>query len=374
MGESNNSNLLYIVCVGLLAWAIAMTVLYVQEKDKNPEMSMSESDYTEPSTEELVFMLSADTSFEGNNTCAGADLGFPNIECFESLDDEGGNVTEGSPLLVPQVGPQAGTNVTAGYNGDMAMNGVLPITDAYYKKGLCPVNVHWHLGTEHYSAGEYDCADDTMCGPSGIHERRRLAGKLRLGFQCNLYDPEDEKFTTPYEWKFCDKDMEVGQTYEIHWPHSTAGACGTPNQYQTPFYDGVFCNLPMEVFTTLSPQDIANNVGVQGQVFTIVNDESYYYPNLIDGMIVDGEFGQDMAIYTGSTTGTKRNNEICSQYTPITWQVDRKCHLISASSFDKMCADMLSMRDDMSVDTAAQGSRELVIDSLAADNHMNLRA
>ena len=25
---------------------------------------------------------------------------------------------------------------------------------------------------------------------------------------------------------------------------------------------------------------------------------------------------------------------------PITWQVDRKCHLISASSFDKLCADM----------------------------------
>merc|ERR1719296_467792 len=65
--------------------------------------------------------------------------------------------------------------------------------------------------------------------------------------------------------------MEVGQTYEIHWPHSAAGACGTPNQYQTPFYDGVFCNLPLDVFTTLGPQDIASNVGVQAQVFTIVN-------------------------------------------------------------------------------------------------------
>eukprot|EP00959_Pyramimonas_sp_CCMP1952_P361950 7580033-Pyramimonas_sp.AAC.1 len=25
---------------------------------------------------------------------------------------------------------------------------------------------------------------------------------------------------------------------QVHWPHSAAGACGTPNQYQTPFYDG----------------------------------------------------------------------------------------------------------------------------------------
>ena len=36
--------------------------------------------------------------------------------------------------------------------------------------------------------------------------------------------------------------MRVGETYEVHWPHSALGACGTPLQYQTPFYDGVFCN------------------------------------------------------------------------------------------------------------------------------------
>jgi hypothetical protein len=61
-------------------------------------------------------------------------------------------------------------------------------------------------------------------------------------------------------------------------------------------------------------------------------------------MIVDGDFGADLAIYTGSSTGTSRDNEICSPYAPITWQVDRKCHMISASSFDKMCADMMAQR------------------------------
>merc|ERR1712061_688625 len=71
------------------------------------------------------------------------------------------------------------------------------------------------------------------------------------------------------------------------------------------------------------------------------------------GWIVDGDYGLDIAKYTGSTTGTTRNNEICSRYTPITWQVDRKCHLISASSFDKMCADMKAQRDDMSKDLYA---------------------
>jgi hypothetical protein len=91
-------------------------------------------------------------------------------------------------------------------------------------------------------------------------------------------------------------------------------------------------------------------------------------------MIVDGDIGADMAMYTGSTTGTSRNNEICSQFAPITWQVDRKCQVVSASTFDKMCADMKAQRDDMSDDLYPHGSRELVSDELAANNHANLRS
>ena len=156
----------------------------------------------------------------------------------------------------------------------------------------------------------------------------------------------------------------------MHWPHSAAGDCGTVNQYQTPFYDGVFCNLPLDAFMGLAAQDIANAVGVHGQVFTIVNDESYFYPNMIRGMVLDKprDMGQDIAIYTGSTTGESRSNEMCSQYAPITWQVDRKCHMISASSFDKLCYDMKLQRDDMSDDLLAHGSRELVSNNLTANN------
>ena len=110
-------------------------------------------------------------------------------------------------------------------------------------------------------------------------------------------------------------------------------------------------------------------IGVQGQVYTIVNDEDYYYPDMIKGMIVAGDYGQDIAKYTGSTTGTSRDNEVCSQYAPITWQVDRKCHKISASSFDKMCKDMLSQKDDMSSDVHPHGARALVDHALAANNH-----
>ena len=236
----------------------------------------------------------------GENPCEGTNPQLPKVECY--ID------------AIEQTGEQSGTNVTAGYQGDRETDAV-PITVPYWQAGLCPVNVHWHLGAEHLSVGEYD---ETGSGPE-------YTGETQMGFQCTSYDDSDPKFTTPYEWKYC-VDMQVGQTYEVHWPHSAAGACGTINQFQTPFYDGVFCNGELLV-------DTAAQIGVQGQVFIVVNDESYYYPDLMRGMIVDGEMGMDIAKYTGSTTGPSVNNEMCSQYTPITWQVDRKCHMVSASSF-----------------------------------------
>lgn len=258
---------------------------------------------------------------------------------------------------------QAGANVTEGYTGDLDTGDRVPITTSYAEAGLCPVNVHWHYGTEHLSEGEYD---EGGHGPSDDHHERKLAGDVRLGFQCHYYDESDPKFTTEYEWEYC-KNMKVGSTYEVHWPHSAAGACGTKWQYQYPFYDGVFCT---DGVLSLDPLNTYFKIGVQAQVFTIVNDEAYYNPNMIEGMIIEDDFGADITAYTGSTTGTTRDNEICSKYTPITWQVDRKCHLISASSFDKMCADMLQMADDMSGDVYPHGARELVDDSLAANNQV----
>jgi len=264
---------------------------------------------------------------------------------------------------------QSATNVTLGYKGEIDTTGRAPITTSYLEAGLCPVNVHWHLGTEHYSVGEYT---DKGMGPKMDYVEddgsgRRL-GQARLGGRCHKYNANDAKFTTKYQWHHC-KDMHVGETYEVHWPHSGAGACGTPYQYQTPFYDGVFCR---DGIVSLDPLNTFSKIGVQGQIFTIVNDEAYYYPELIRGAIVDGEMWKHVTKYTGSTTGTSRNNVICSRFTPITWQVDRKCHLISASSFDKMCADMKNMAADMTNDLHPHGSRELVISKMAADNHQRL--
>lgn len=284
----------------------------------------------------------------GENPCAGMRPDWPNIQCIQDNEED--------PF---STGPQSGANVTKGYNGAREVD-VVPITKPYREMGLCPVNVHWHIGSEHYSKGEFD---ENGSGPIDFHEGRQ-------GFQCSFYDEADPIFTKQYEWKHC-IGMTVGQTYEVHWPHSKAGACNTPWQYQTPFYDGVFCNLDEEALQTLTSQDVASNVGVQSQTFVVVNDEDYYYPDLFGGMIVDEESGKgiDLAIYTGSTTGTQRTNEVCSPFSPITWQVDRKCHIISASSFDKMCGQMESQADNLKDDLYAHGSRELVKDIHAANNH-----
>jgi len=272
---------------------------------------------------------------------------FKNTKCFQDS--------------VTQTLEQAGANVTKGYKGKLNAGDRIPITVPYTETDLCPVNVHWHLGAEHLSVGQFD---EHGKGPS---HRRQLAAGARLGYQCRHYNAADPKFTKPYNWKTC-TNMEVGQTYEVHWPHSAAGACGTPWQYQSPFYDGVFCN---EGAITIAPLNTYKKIGVQSQVFTIVNDEKYYNPDLIKGMIVSGDKGADMAIYTGSTTGTSRDNNMCSRFTPITWQVDRKCHLISASSFDKMCADMKAMKDDMSMDFYPHGARELVDSKFVANNQQS---
>ncbi|CAK0795274.1 unnamed protein product [Prorocentrum cordatum] len=284
-----------------------------------------------------------------SNPCAGTmptDPAFDRFPCF----------SDG----VVQALEQAGGNITEGFVGGMDVGGRKPWNQTFAEGGLCPVNVHWHLGTEHLSMGEFD---ESGSGPAAGHEGDNES--VRLGFQCHLYDESDPKFTTPYDWKYCDPSMQVGQTYEVHWPHSAAGDCGTPYQYQTPFLDGVFCNA-----ATVQLSPLQDKVGVHGQVFVIVNDEDYYYPDMMKGMIVEPSsgLGSDIAYYTGSTTGTTVNNEMCSAYSPITWQVDRKCHLISASSFDKLCADMMSQADDMSADLHAHGSRELVAAPLQANN------
>jgi hypothetical protein len=265
--------------------------------------------------------------------------------------------------LCSEAAAQAPANITAGAVGENDDDGTL-LTNFDSVPGMCVVNVHWHHGAEHLSAGEYDIDMD-------VHRRRRarlLAGAPAAdadatpaptppptaGYECNIRDSVSDEQLKEYNWLYC-QDMHVGTTYEVHWPHSDAGNChgkwdSIENaRYQTPFVDGVYCHS-----TTDSVEN--TKIGVVGQVFLIVNDEKYYMPDLLHGM--NASIATNVAKYTGSTTGPSVNNEMCAAYAPISWHVDRKCHLVSASSFDKMCKEMLAM--GMSGDVHPHGSRDLV--------------
>jgi len=139
-----------------------------------------------------------------DNVCAGAKLALENKLCAD--------------LEVPA--PQAGANVTLGYVGNMDVGDIVPNIKPFYQSNMCPVNVHWHLGTEHYSYGQFD---ENGNGPNGNTARPEWANRdladtkdVRDGFRCHHYDATDEKFTKPFEWKHC-VGMEVGETYEVHW-------------------------------------------------------------------------------------------------------------------------------------------------------------
>eukprot|EP00980_Cylindrotheca_fusiformis_P004805 scaffold1028_cov135-Cylindrotheca_fusiformis.AAC.15 len=347
-GISTTVTVSFIVFCGAVTIASLVAAIVLGGKVADNNSSTPPTIIVNTGTSEEIEMFPTMKPPAGDNICDGTKVDIANVDCLVEV--------------LNNVLPQAGGNVTKGFQGGLEVNHE-PIKTPFFQNEMCPVNVHWHLGTEHLSVGEYD---EMGKGPHTTPDegRRALAEvDVRGGFRCHHYDEADSKFTKPYEWKHCE-GMEVGETYEVHWPHSAAGACGTVNQFQSPFYDGVFCNVDVLGDFSRLPQQ----VGVQAQIFTIVNDEDYYYPDLMHGMIVDGEMGSDIAKYTGSTTGTSRDNEVCSAYSPITWQVDRKCHMVSASTFDKMCADMKAQRDDMSEDIIPHGSRELVDKDYVADN------
>jgi len=216
------------------------------------------------------------------------------------------------------------------------------LVEDYEAAGMCVVNVHFHLGAEHKSAGQYDVDGAEFMASLGESERRRLAAAEDYpGWFCQGYDAEDPKYTTEYEWEYCE-GVHVGMTYEIHWPASTHGHCGR----FTDGLGGLFCY-----------SQTPDAIGVQGQVFMIVNDEDHLVDDLTSGMRKD--LASDVAMYTGSSTGPSYSDEICSPYAPISWHVDRECHLLSAKSFDHLCKYMKDQ--GQTKDLEPHGSRDTVI-------------
>jgi len=255
---------------------------------------------------------------------------------------------------------QSPADVTKGAVGEREGEDTL-IREKYADVGMCAANVHWHLGAEHYNKGTYDVPGEEWLQRQPEETRRRLAGANTVpGFFCQGYDENDAKMTTEYDWQYC-TDTHVGYTYEIHWPHTNAGPCG----FMSDGLGGLFCT------------GLPTMVGVQGQVFVVVNDDldgdgvsdsdgEYEHPRLIEGMI--NEDSADIAKYIGSSTGTSHNQEICSPYR-VSWHVDRACNMVSAKTLDNMCKVMKEVMG-MKKDLYPHGSRELVDPKWVTDKPM----
>merc|ERR1712071_693022 len=124
-------------------------------------------------------------------------------------------------------GEQAGRDITVGHVG-LLESEYTPISDRYYKTTLCPVNVHWHLGAEHRSAGEYDeygSSPNSGGTPDALEPAdnnpdlnmpgtNRILTQARYGYACRKFDESIATHTTEYNWQHC-VDMHVGETYEV---------------------------------------------------------------------------------------------------------------------------------------------------------------
>lgn len=297
------------------------------------------------------------------NPCKDAPLvaALPNIPCDEAKSQ--------SPI-----------NITAGNNAGKLDGGLTEIEDFDAEK-MCTVNVHWHLGAEHLSAGEYDhaCSFDHPDLPK--EGRRSLAEAITPGRMCckgkELWESEDPLITTEYEWKYC-KNMHVGLTYEVHWPHSNLGHCQSEWQFQHPFIDGVLCDATtggVDPVTALKLifEDEAVRIGVEAQVFTIVNSGDPHSAHAMETWHslfgYNKQIAKDVATYKGSTTGDGADNKFCRGTGGlVTWEVDRECHMLEAATMDELCREMLKVpSDDLSPDVYPHGSRDVVDDKYADD-------
>jgi len=197
------------------------------------------------------------------------------------------------------------------------------------------VNVHFHDGAEHMS-----------------DSYNKVGNKATQGYQCNAVDDlsDADKNTDDYEWKHCEH-VSVGQTYEIHYVHSSAQYSNVDTDSGHSLEDGL--GGAANGKGLLNP-----TISVQALVILVVSNsaDSDKEPLPLYGF---GKVGlREIAYYMGSTTGTSVNNNDCSPYA-VSWHVDLKCHKVKAKAFDDMCQMMLE-RYNISKDLHPHGSREIV--------------
>ncbi|WP_035382879.1 delta-class carbonic anhydrase [Ferriphaselus sp. R-1] len=202
------------------------------------------------------------------------------------------------------------------------------------KMNLC--NIHFHVNAEHKAK------DFSIPGEADEHGND-------TGYKCNIGQKLSAAELAATAEPVCKSEhgeLKPGDTIEVHWVHSSApvqpgktlGACLNPN--------------------------VGNpDLRVESQVFVLVNDSKAldFGKMGYSGKVVNGYHQADgipsntgkPVLFTGSTTGPKYTNALCSPL-QVTWSVRPTCAKLDINTVAKWCKSNVFGEDH------AHGVRKLV--------------
>ena len=160
-----------------------------------------------------IFLLVFSSSLAAASTAAGAAGGEVNPCNPEALAFPPINEALNDPIACSDAGAkvQSGADVTLGSKGTMKASLVPIATSLSEVEGMCPVNVHWHLGAEHKNKGTYDISGADWIAKHGDHAS--LPEGIEAGNFCRGFEAKDPKFTTEYKFEHC--TLPVEETYTV---------------------------------------------------------------------------------------------------------------------------------------------------------------
>jgi hypothetical protein len=197
---------------------------------------------------------------------------------------------------------------------------------------LC--NIHFHNNAEHKAKDFSIYAGEGDKGYGG-------------GYQCGISKSLTKAELKPTSGKIC-KNLEPGDTVEVHWVHSSCDVQPGPT-----------------LGSCLSEACANPDLRVETQVFTLVNDSSALNFNDLgyDGNVVNSyhqakaipENTGEPVVFTGSTTGPKYDAQSCSAL-QVTWSVRPQCAKLDINTIGEWCESNVFEEDH------AHGVRKLVTD------------
>lgn len=216
-------------------------------------------------------------------------------------------MAEQKPNTCNTLGPQAPRDITSVLGTNSV---VFPWAPAATKLNLC--NIHTHTNAEHKGPGYNVLVNKTDNGGYACNETSSLSAA---------------ELTNPYG-DGAYKNVEPGDTIEVHWVHSSCSVSPGPG-----------------LGSCLSSTCESPKLRVEAQVFLVVNDPDAH--DFTDFGYGDKSTGVhqakslpvsgDTVTYRGSTTGPSYDEMTCSP-AQVTWNIAKSCKKVDIASLHRWAA------------------------------------